>query len=969
MLNYNDNDQTLMDFYKVTSLEPRTLQDFAQFKDEPLPPDNVPELTSDEHYDILNRFLANQDGSGSYSSYRFSDEDHIDPLTGRDLVDHLLRKGVIGSESDPVLANYLVSSQKFNSQAYLSVVHRDTPMDMLVSSLNQLDRSIRNQTSQLKTVLNENYSSFVDCKKSIDEILVTFKNAKSRAQKESEKSKVFNPNSKWNKKLEAGDSLSAELEESINNLNLTSSVVLRPILEHSAKESKVTKLIEFIEKNKFFFDLPGTLIGHLIKRDQDLFIDTYNKYLTERQYMTERREKAFEKARRSNDPQALHNVEQEYSLQYTALLRVFQETEKIASQYRKKAFRELLSLDHEVTVKGRANRSALDIKFIDLVEKLHRLDKDSKVNPIHEFLSEHLKRLGKDLAYQEEKFEAKFSMMQKKLLDYIASLADQREGGSYVRYIKDKFENVEESFKASSSSSQSFNINESAEDVIVEVFENSENLDLSIINETWLVLLNYIRYLEDFFQNVVSKFTKNYAHYATPNNGLNIDADSVIQKSFYEMVNKVVGSLQSIFHTDANVEQLRVTPANYSSFLPYHSNSLSTIFYLTDISTSLVGLLTTMAEQIAQVGNTNKSTDTNKQIKMLRETATIFDQRILEAVCATWVNDCSQFYDLEYWEQYNVSSHSRETVYTKLMQILQYYERYVLRKLAQLVFDKLRVPESDVKIVASYPSKRILVSLEIQFMRSINVLMDSIMKKFTSEKAVHQAADFYGQHDIEKDIYKILTMNNFQSLGDFIFPTLIKRFDELFEKNLSKQNLKFFADLEKVKLTVLDEINEHEKAWIEQRIARHFESLDTEKGEPVLEVDLFVYACLMHFVKLVHVVKPITAHETFVNMIHELQNHFFKQFTSCVKEVKTKQHIIVRILGNLRLDLDFFIDVFEPSDSLRLNDYCLSLGQVVVKHIKECEGIFSDLNYNETMLQQKLDEALEDSRKEFACFT
>lgn len=967
MLNYNDNDQTLMDFYKVLSLEPDSLQDFVAYKDETLPPDNIDGLASDDYYAILNQFLASQDGSGSYSSYRFSDEEHVDPLTGKDLVDHLLRKGVIGSASDPELADFLVSSQKFNSQAYLSKVHRDTPMEMLVSSLNMLDRSIRSQTSQLKTVLDENYVSFVDCKKSIDEVLVAFKKSKSKAQKESEKSKVFNPNSKLNTKLLAGDSLSSELEESINNLNLSSSLIIRPILEHSSREAKVARLIEFIEKNRFFFNLPNELIGYLTKRDQDLFIDNYNKYLKEKEYLEHRREQAFEKARRTNDPQQVKNVEQEYGLYYTALLKVFRETEKIASEYRKKAFRDLLSIDHEVTAKGRAAKTSLDIKFIDLVEKLHRLDKDSKVNPIYEFLSGHLKRLRRDLEYQDEKFQSKFSTMQKKLLDYIASLADQREGGSYVRYIKDKFENVEETFRASSAS-KSINISEASENIIVEVFENSENLDLSIVNETWLVLLNYVKYLEDFFKNVVSKFAKNYTHYTTPANGPSVDPQATIQKAYFELVNDVIAGLQNIFRADANVEQLRVTPANYSTFLPYHSNSLSTIFYLTDISTRLITLLTTIAEQVAQIGNTNKSPETNKQVKMLREVAGTLDQRILEAICATWVNDCSQFYDLEYWEKYNILSQSRETVYTKLMQVLQYYERYVLRKLAQLVFDRLKLPESEFKIVPSYPSKRTLVSLEIQFMRSINVLMDSIMKKFTAEKAAQQSADYYGAHDIETDIYKILTMNNFQSLGDFIFPSLIKRFDQLFEKSLSKQNLKFYADLDKVKLTVLDEINEHEKAWIEQTVFKHFENLEICNKEDVVEVDPFVYACLVHFVKLVYVVKPITANETFVNMIHELQNHFFKLLTAMVKELKEKHHVIVRILGNLRLDLDFFIDVFEQSDSLRLNDYCLSLGQIVVKDIKECEQIFSDLNYDEKLLQVKLDEAIENSRKEFACF-
>lgn len=156
-------------------------------------------------------------------------------------------------------------------------------------------------------------------------------------------------------------------------------------------------------------------------------------------------------------------------------------------------------MDHEVTVQGRSKKSALDIKFIDLVDKLHRLKNKANTNPIYEFLNEQLSKVKKDLSYQDDKFEAKFTMMQKKLLDYITSLANQREGGSNVRHIEEKFDSVEDYF-GTSSSIKTMNIDEAKETVIVEMFSSADNLDLSIINETWLVLLNYIKYLEEFFQ-------------------------------------------------------------------------------------------------------------------------------------------------------------------------------------------------------------------------------------------------------------------------------------------------------------------------------------------------------------------------------------------------------------------------------------------------------------------------------------
>lgn len=964
MLNYNDNDETLMEFYNVATLNPQKPSDldavFLRLRDA----DALNLLSHDEQLDILNQFLHKNNGQAQ--DHKNTDEDHKDPLGGGNLVETLLRKGTIGSENDDELNQYLVSSQRFNSKSYLSVVHQNTPIEQLVASLDALDHNIRDQTSELKSVLDENYEHFVKCKKAIDEILVTFKGLKSRAQQDSEKSKVFNPAARKNKRdLQTGKSLSAELEVSINNLNVSSSLMIRPIMEHNAKEAKVMTLIEFIQKNKFFFDLPNRLVKCLLHHDHDQFIDDYNKYLKEREHFEQRHRQALEKAQLSGDDDKVRSVEQEHLLRHTALSRVFVEVENIAGEYRKKAFRELLSMDHEVRLGG---RNSLDAKFIELVDKLHRLNVDEKSNPIFEFLSAQLNKIKKDLQYQNDKFETKFTVMQKKLLDYITSLADQREGGSYVRYIGEKFESVEEYFRTPSLA-RSTAIDKDKEKVIMDVFESSENLDLSIINEAWLVLSNYIKYLEEFFQHFISKFVNNYTHYSRPDGGFDVDPEGALRDAFFILANDVVSRLVSLFDIDAPIDQMKVSPSNYS-FLPPHTNSLSAIFYLTDISRRVGILLTVIGQYVGQIGNTTKSIDTNKQVKSLREASSIIDQRILEAICATWVNDCSQFYDLENWERYNAASSSkaRATIYTKLMQILRYYEWYVLSKLAKFVFDKSAIPSDEIRVVAAYPSKRVLVSLEIQFMRSMNVLMDSIMKTFTREKNQISEANGYYDHDIEKDIYKILAMNNFTVLGESIFPSLIGKFDVLFDKSLQKQNLKLFADLDKVRITIVDEINDYEKLWIESKIDHHFTSIEEREHSEPIHIDSFVYESLMHFVKLIHVMKPLTDLETFVAVIHELQTHFLVKFLLCLRTVSEKEKVIVQILGNLKLDLDFFVEVFEASDSLKLDEYCLNLVQITLGHIDKIEGIFKDLGFTNKELDDKLYRAINDSENEFSCF-
>lgn len=953
MLNYDDNDSTLLQFYNTKA--------FDQPPHKTLLP-HVSELESlpiDKQFDALNGYLT------QHSSEAITTEHNLkDPLTGDDLVDVLLRKGAIGSESDKEMSKYLVSSQDFSSQAFLSVVHRDTSIDELMASLEGLDRSIRGQTSQLKLVLDDNFENFVSCKSAIDDVLIAFKNLRSRAQQDLERSKVFNPAARRNKrKIEEGEGLLAELEGAINNLNLASTLMIRPVMDHNAKESKVAKVIEFVQTNKFIFDLPGNLVNSLAAHDHDTFIDDYNKYLNEKEFIEDRQRRALAKAQ--GDDEAVRAVTLLHSFQNTILSRIYKEVDSLAREYRKKAFLELLSLDHEVTLKSRV-RKALDVKFIDLVDKLHRME-GSDSNPIFDFLSSQLERMSKDLFYQRDKFGTKFGLMQKKLSDYILSLSNQRVDGSFVRHIAEKFESVEEYFSASTTT-HSLDFGSEREQIIVGIFENSENLDLSIINETWLVLVNFVKYVEEFFELTMSKFVKNYLHYADPASDYNVDPNGVVRTAFFQLVDDIILRLLEIFEPSGPTDQMKVSPTNYSNFIPHHTNSLSAIFYLTGVSQSLSAILTQIGNYTVQIGNTHKSFDTNKQIKRLRESSGLFDQKILEAVCATWVNDCSQFYDLENWEQFKPKKLTTSTsIYTKQIQMLLYYELFVLNKLAGLVVDRPSIQNEEIRIVASYPSKRIVVSLEIQFMRSMNILMDSVVKKFTTEKARVDAEVI--KYDIEQCIYKILTMNNFTALGHTVFPTLILKFDKLFDKTLLKQNLKLFADLDKVKLMILDDINEVEKGWIESKIEDHFALV--EGNHYIVEdvdIDPFVFECLMHFVNLVHFLKPITDLETFVIIIQQLQTHFLLKFLTCLRAVSENELIIVRILGNVKLDLDFFVEVFEASDTLKLDDYCLNLVQIIVSQIHKVEGMFMDLGYTQESIQAKLNKALRYSENEFSCF-
>lgn len=918
MLTKQPSEDTLLSFYNLESINPNS-KDELNLSEQPLLEfDQIQNLSTDEQFQILTK-LVKLTGIEAGPTTHTSNNDFEDPLRGRgtNVAKQLIIQRNIEGPGDPELNNYLIASKNFNPTQFLTTIHRDTPIEELFKSLEFLEHNIHSQTTELKGVIDANFTKFINCKQAIDDVLVDFKNLKSIGQTERLNSKVFNP--QRHALVNKHETLSSELEESINNLNTTSSLMIRPILENKNKETKLNKLIEFIKIHPFFFDLPSNLIKHISANNHDQFIEDYHRFINEK------------------DDYLLGKYQEDLAVISTALSKIFSEVDKIVEQYRKITFKELLSLDHEVAAptSRSAGASLTSTKFIALVDKLSQVKESTGDSPIYNFLLNQLSNLDTELKFQVSKFDSKFAIMQNKLTQYITSLPEARQNGSHVRYIGDKYTTIEDYFMSSGNDDKK---------IVMEVFNSSENLDLSLVNETWLVLNNFISYLSGLFLKNLSKFVNNYKHY----HSRNLDPDGVIREQFISLVLEVTRILVALFDVEAaETKQFNLIPSNYRQFLPNYTNSLSAIYYLTAISQKLNGFLTEIGNFVGTVGNFTNGADTNTIIKRLRNSSLKINQIILEATCTVWVNDCSQFYDLENWEVNKITNGDDAPTYTKLMNIVEFYQEFILIKLQKLVFPK---EESEFRIVPAHPSKKILVSIEIQFVRSLNIVIDSVMKKYAIER--------------EKDgegIYKILAMNNFDKLSGTIYPKLIGKFDQLFDKDLLSQKLKLFTDIANASVTIFGDILDKEKLWISLKIDKFFH-LISENKSATLKVDGFIYEILVHFVKLIHKVKPITGTRVFIDIINELQLHCLK---NVLDKVRDSNGFSTVELINLKLDVKFFIEVFEQSAALRLNEQSMRQLDLVVKTIDEKLG---GGKYSEAEFNAILDQNLQDSVNEFDCF-
>lgn len=938
MINRDDGEINLLKFYDISSIRPTSLD---QLNIKGIDDENIENLSVDQQFDVLNQLLKGHKNNGKQDG-KFNENDVEDPLRGNgtNVIRELIDRQVVSSKNDSSINQYLISSREFDSAKFLTTIHKDTPMETLSGYLKYLESSIQQQKAELQYVIDNNYLKFIDVKDSIDEILTNFKAQKTKVQQEMEKIRIFNP-SRLKDYNKDSKSLVSGLEDSIKNLTMATSILLRPIIDNEAKETKISNIIEFIKDHKEFFNLPSILMKAVSNKHHEEIIEALGNYSRQKKLLLDQQDFKLKQVN-SKDKSKFQKVIVDQQRVNTLVNKVFQQVDNIVEDYKVSIYNELLTFDYDLG-KGKRQNNTRFLSIVDKIDQLNTTSGAPNVSPINTFLKTQLTNANDDLFYQLNKFEDKFVLMQAKISNYIEPL-HHRTNGSFVKYIKVNFWNVEGEFQSTTSRPSL----EDLEVTIMEMFNSIENLDLSLINETWLLFLNFITYLEDVYLRNINKFIENYNYYIHHNN---IDVNGQIRKLFFDTMIQISDKLYKIFNNqDKITNQLESSPNHYSNILPNHCNSLSAVYYLTRINSRLNNVLANFGKNITFIGNTGKTTETNKLIKNLRNISTLINQKILESTCSVWVNDCSQMFDLEAWEidiiPFNKTD--EDATNTKLVSIIDFYMIYMLKQIESLVCS--HVHDDHANIVLKYPNKKMLVSIEIQFMRCLSILIESIMKKYNLEQ----------QHLTEAN-FKILTINNIDNIARKVFPNLLENYDKKFDKDLSNQRLKLFTDIDKVSLTILDDILSKEKLILDDILSGFFNKVSRVNGE--IKIDNFIYEALIHFVKLVYNLKPITHKEFFIKIINELQDFFLKNFLDYFRKLNNSIPNFNIILIHLKLDVNFFIEVFEKSQVLKLNDYTFNIAEILLNSIKQLESdTINDKEFDSILLQ-----ALADSENQFDC--
>ncbi|KAJ2707320.1 Exocyst complex component S5 [Coemansia sp. IMI 203386] len=195
--------------------------------------------------------------AGGVSAHNLSISDR-DPLHVYHSVSAVLEsKGETNALSDMAYrAKFSISNKNFSPSTFMQVVHSDTTYADMVQGARLLRESVSQGTEALKILVHNNFDRFVDARNKID---LLYGEMKSRS---------------LNEEAEYG---TRAFSQSLQGATHRADEIYNPIIERRARAEKVRSTLSIVERYKFYFNLPSSLIDYTRKGKFDIAVREYKK--------------------------------------------------------------------------------------------------------------------------------------------------------------------------------------------------------------------------------------------------------------------------------------------------------------------------------------------------------------------------------------------------------------------------------------------------------------------------------------------------------------------------------------------------------------------------------------------------------------------------------------------------------------------------------------------------------------------
>ncbi|KAI0243645.1 Exocyst complex component S5 [Massospora cicadina] len=147
-------------------------------------------------------------------------------------------------------------SPDFNPKKYLAGVHRNTPYQQLLRGANRLREDMGERKEALRSLVQSNFDAFVGAKNTVDVL-----------QEEMRRNGV---------RKETGHGTVA-YERTLKDAVAQADLVFGPIMERTSRSEKIRTTLGIVERYKFFFNLPSSMLGYVKTSKYDLAVRDYKK--------------------------------------------------------------------------------------------------------------------------------------------------------------------------------------------------------------------------------------------------------------------------------------------------------------------------------------------------------------------------------------------------------------------------------------------------------------------------------------------------------------------------------------------------------------------------------------------------------------------------------------------------------------------------------------------------------------------
>ncbi|KAJ2382360.1 Exocyst complex component S5, partial [Coemansia sp. RSA 2603] len=169
----------------------------------------------------------------------------------------LENKGDVNALSDMAYrAKFSVSNKNFSPPMFMQVVHSDTSYGDLVQGARLLRESVSQGTEALKILVHNNFDRFVDARNKID---LLYGEMKTRS---------------LNEEAEYG---TRAFSQSLQGATQKADDIYNPIIDRRARAEKIRSTLSVVERYKFYFNLPSSLIDYTRKGKFDIAVREYKK--------------------------------------------------------------------------------------------------------------------------------------------------------------------------------------------------------------------------------------------------------------------------------------------------------------------------------------------------------------------------------------------------------------------------------------------------------------------------------------------------------------------------------------------------------------------------------------------------------------------------------------------------------------------------------------------------------------------